>query len=313
MAGAPFQHFFCPFLYRDEETELCEAHIVNEAFGDAAKATIVQRQDVDSWFGSMFEADWVVMEERGKHSVHAVLADKVLTRKLRPQLWRDGMRVEHYISSSGQVPADQTPVRIVGIEQPLQFVLKLAPNDVLSNEGARWELSIERDLRLPALVSLLKAAHLTLFHMLGYRYVFSPGGRFLGHDTLGRFYLENRGRSKREVLKRARVHFAEHVGIVRPMLSAPNIEGTVTDHILALCKPTVGDIWGMLVFIKAAGAFHSVLVPTFSNPDGVDRYLRFLKQPFPRFDACLGKFEGSQWSIYTKTGKTLEWPPPAFE
>lgn len=312
VAGAPFRHFFCPILYRDEDVELCDAHIVNAAFTDSPKATTIQRKDVDAWFGSMFEADWVVIQERGKHRLPDVLADKKLTRKLRPQFWRDGQRVEHYVASSRDVSPGHAPIQIGGGEKPLQFVLKLDRSDVLSKEGSHWEVSIQRDLRLPALVSLLKAAHLTLFHMLGYRYVYSPGGRFLGYDTLGRFYLENRGRPKREVLARAREHFNDHIGIVRPMVSAPRIEGTVSDRILALCMPRPGDIWGMLVFIKAAGAFHAVLVPTFSNPDAVDRYIRFLRQPFPRFEACFGKFEGSQW-IYTKTEGVVEWPPPAFD
>ncbi len=313
VVGVPFRHFFCPILYRDENVELCDAHIVNKAFADSPKATTIQRKDVDGWFGSMFEADWVVMEERGKHQLEDILANKTLSRKLKPQFWRDGEPVDHYVASSRNVPPEHTPIQLESVDKPLQFVLKLDPSDVLSSEDSHWEIAIQRDLRLPALVSLLKAAHLTLFHMLGYRYVYSPGGRFLGYDTLGRFYLDNRARPKREVLARARQHFNDHIGIVRPMLSAPRIEGTVSDRMLALCMPRLSDIWGMLVFIRAAGVFHAVLVPTFSSPDTADRYIRFLRQPFPRFETCLGKFEGSQWSIYTKTNKVLEWPPPEFD
>lgn len=313
VAGAPFQHFFCPILYCDEDVELCEAHIVNEAFADAPKARTIQRKDIDNWFGSMFEADWVIIEERGKHKLPDVLQNKKLARKLRPQFRRDGEPVEHYVARSPNVSPKHTPIQIEGIEKPLQFVLKLDPSDMLSSEDADWAVSIERDLRLPALVSLLKAAHLTLFHMLGYRYVYSPGGHFLGYDTLGKFYLENRGRPKRQVLARAREHFNDHIGIVRPMLSAPRIEGTVSDGMLALCMPRPSDIWAMLVFIKAAGVLHTVLVPTFTNPDTVNRYVSFLRRPFPRFEACFAKSEGTQWTIYSKTQKVLEWPASTFD
>ena len=34
--GQAFSHFFCPILFRDEDVELCEAHIINQAFPDAA-------------------------------------------------------------------------------------------------------------------------------------------------------------------------------------------------------------------------------------------------------------------------------------
>lgn len=313
VVGEPFRHFFCPILYRDENVELCNAHIINKAFADSPKRMTIQRKDVDGWFGSMFEADWVVIEERGKHKLLDILTNKTLRQKLKPQFLRGGKPVDHYFSSSRDVPPEHTPIHLEGAGKPLRFVLKRDPSDILSNEDSHWEISIERDLRLPALVSLLKAAHLTLFDMLGYRYVYSPSGRYLGYDILGRFYLENRGRPKREVLVRAREHFNDYIGIVRPMLVAPRVEGTVSDRMLALCMPRVTDIWGMIVFIRAGGVFHAVLVPTFSNPDTVDRYFRFLRQPFPRFETCLGKFEGSHWCIYTKTNKVLEWPPAAFD
>lgn len=51
VTGAPFRHFFCPILYRDEDIELCEAHIVNGAFTDSPKATTIQRKDIDPAFG----------------------------------------------------------------------------------------------------------------------------------------------------------------------------------------------------------------------------------------------------------------------
>lgn len=32
VVGKPFEHFYCPVLFRDEEVELCKAHIVSAAF-----------------------------------------------------------------------------------------------------------------------------------------------------------------------------------------------------------------------------------------------------------------------------------------
>jgi len=159
VTGAPFRHFFCPLLYRDEDVELCEAHIVNQAVADSPRATTVQRKDIDSWFGSMFEADWVLLKERGRLKLCDVLGDRTLACRLKPRLWCDGEPVEHYVTRSGDVSPEHTRIQIEGIERPLQLVLKLAPDDFLSSLDAHWEISIQMDVQLAALVSLLKAAH----------------------------------------------------------------------------------------------------------------------------------------------------------
>jgi hypothetical protein len=33
--GSSFSHFYCPILFRDQDAELCRAHIVNSAFPDS--------------------------------------------------------------------------------------------------------------------------------------------------------------------------------------------------------------------------------------------------------------------------------------
>jgi hypothetical protein len=59
IAGRPFNHFFCPFLFVDEETELCKAHVVNAAFAASSRRWTLQRKDVDNFFGSMIESAFV--------------------------------------------------------------------------------------------------------------------------------------------------------------------------------------------------------------------------------------------------------------
>ena len=43
VTGSPFQHFFCPILYRDEDTELCRAHVINRAFRESGPGGILHR------------------------------------------------------------------------------------------------------------------------------------------------------------------------------------------------------------------------------------------------------------------------------
>jgi hypothetical protein len=42
--GRSFAHFFCPILFCDEDTELCQAHIINEAFANSTRESTVQRK-----------------------------------------------------------------------------------------------------------------------------------------------------------------------------------------------------------------------------------------------------------------------------
>ena len=87
----PWKHFFCPVLYRDEETELCRGHIINEAFKDADRSWTIQRSDVDGYYGSRFEADFLALEKIGTLIAEDALADKNLARQFRPEIllgWR---------------------------------------------------------------------------------------------------------------------------------------------------------------------------------------------------------------------------------
>src|SRR5215213_7730420 len=79
--GEPFENFFCPILFRDERVELCRAHIINQAFRGSDPTWTIQRKDVDGFYGSLFEADFSVLQHRGKydHPID-VLTDPKLSR-----------------------------------------------------------------------------------------------------------------------------------------------------------------------------------------------------------------------------------------
>ena len=92
------------------------------------------------------------------------------------------------IATEGITPPDQT--RVI-VETPsgkeVKLILKMHPADLQAAASKKWRIAIERDYRLPALVSMIKAAYLTLFSMLGYRYALSAAGLEVGHSILGRF------------------------------------------------------------------------------------------------------------------------------
>jgi hypothetical protein len=117
----------------------------------------------------------------------------------------------------------------------------------------RWRFDISKDLRVAALASLIKAAHLSIFSLLGYHYVLSSAGIFMGHDILGRFYLENRGLTKSEIVNNAVGFFDEFRNMVCPLAGAIEaILGTLSDGETLLCASSSGAPWGMIVFVKTA-------------------------------------------------------------
>ena len=201
VTGKAFSCFHCPILFRDENVELCKAHIVNQAFSSIGRQWTVQRADVDRFFGRCFESDFVDIQFQGQITASKAIVDRELAKAFRPQLRIHGQRVSYYYANDETPsPADHARVQFEG-EHGTAGVRQLSPKALEATEAADFEIRIERDLRLPALVSLIKVAHLTLFRMLGYRYALSDGGHFMGWSILGDFYLENHLFIKRLSLK----------------------------------------------------------------------------------------------------------------
>jgi len=88
LTGAPFQHFFCPVLFVDEDAALCKGHVVSQAFPSSTRRWTVQRKDVDSFYGSYFETDFQALLYREGGTPASVLFDKKLSRSFDvPSLW----------------------------------------------------------------------------------------------------------------------------------------------------------------------------------------------------------------------------------
>lgn len=303
VTGQPFVHFLCPVLFRDEETELCKAHIVNVAFRGRQPWT-VQRKDVDNFFGSMFESDFVDLRHRDR-GLQEIVSDPALVRRFRPSFSVDGRTVESY-HATGSVPPCHTQLTN-GAGQDTPVVLKIDPSEMSALLGAKWQVHVEKDLRLPSLVSILKAAHLTMFEMVGYEYALSSGGYFVGRVILGEFFLQNHARPRSEVAANALTHFSEVVHLVRPVVGTPShLGGTIHDRQLYVLRDG-RIIWGAVVFIRTADSLHAALLPVFQNADGAERFAQFLSGPRENLEARLTRYEGDHWKASTQ-GVMLEWP-----
>jgi hypothetical protein len=146
-------------LFSDEDVDLCKAHIVNAARPDSTRKWTVQRADVDNFYSSAFESDFVNIRYGGELADH-ILADRHLSKKRHPKIRVGDEDIEHFVAR-GPVPDHFTETVIVGPDGPVTLALKIHPDDAITAMSKNWSIAIEADIRLPALVSILKAAYLS--------------------------------------------------------------------------------------------------------------------------------------------------------
>src|SRR5690242_20425778 len=96
LTGAPFVHFHCPILGVDEATELCLGHVVNKQLPSSTGKCVVQRHDVDHFYGSAFEEDFQDSIILHGKSIHEILFDANLRQRIRITCLLDGVEVGFY-------------------------------------------------------------------------------------------------------------------------------------------------------------------------------------------------------------------------
>ena len=305
--GHPFNHFYCPILYKDENKPLCMGHIINTAFPNSARAWTVQREDVDNFYGSKFEADFTILQHSGKFSPDEILFDKKLSKSFKPQILLNGNPVDYYYTEN-DIPDHFSQTTIEKGGQTTKFALKMTPEAVLTEIDSNWEIDISKDIRLSALVTLIKSAHLTLFDMLRYDYALSAGGNFVGHQILGKFYEQNKSKSKSEVLKNALPFFRDFAHMVRPLTSNRlGFQGTISDNQLLACRDVNNNMWALIVFIRTDQDLHAVLIPIFEKIETIPKFLSFLESAKDTMEVNFCRFKIANWEISRKSIE-LAWP-----
>ena len=305
--GQSFNHFLCPIIFKDEDVEICKAHIINQAFPNSSRAWTVQRKDVDGFFGSIFEADFIAVLYNENPSLGDTIANKKLSRLFKPEILFDGKSVDFFLAR-GNIPENFTKVEFDNDGEEVDLVIKMSPEDVQSASNREWEISVSKDVRISALVSLIKSAHLSLFELLGYRYAFSVGGYYVGKNILGDFYLINRERSKAAVLINAYSFFREFAHMVRPIQELDiELAGTITDRFVFACLGRNNQPWALMVFVKISESMHAVLIPIFDDAEMVNTYLQFMQNENDNLDVALCQFEQDHWKL-DKNIVRIIWP-----
>jgi len=305
--GSSFANFFCPVLYKDEETELCQGHIINAAFDDSSRTCTVQRRDVDNFFGSHFESDFVDIAKFKKISLTEILADPFLAKRFNAKILLDGNPVEHFYPT-GRVPNQFSRIQVGDMDPTTPLGLKIHRSELRDAANQKWEIEVSRDVTVQMLVSTMKAAHLSLFKMLGYRYVFTTSGYFVGRTILGEFFLQNAKVRKRDIETKAINFFASNVHMVRPVISTTfGAEGTITDRKMFMCMGGSGVAWAFIVLVKTGEQMHGVMIPTFQTVDQIDTFMGFTRNANTSIQVASCSFEGDKWEISEGTMPMI-WP-----
>ena len=318
--GQPFEHFFCPILHVDEPTNLCRGHVVGKAFR-SSNLWVPQRADVDNFYGSIAEADFLhVIQDRSKSAVEVWL-DPRSRKRHGPHLEYNGKKIEFYfIGDTSQVPLGQRVASVIGPEGNTisDFAIKATAEELLSLDGKQIDVVVGRDYRPPVVASLIKAAHLTLFRKLGYAHVFSPTGVFLA-DILARFFQEQR-RSNRDRQTAVAEYFQKHSNMVYPLIvrGGTPFQGTVVDNFVLSLVGSSEGIFAVGVIVTAGNDSFCIFCPTYDHI-AVGTYFSFLNEPprsvaakVTRFKPADGK-EESYWQVDSRDPIRIQLPFGGFE
>ncbi|MCP4601336.1 MAG: hypothetical protein GY847_12565 [Proteobacteria bacterium] len=312
--GAPFDYFFCPILFRDEEAELCKGHILNKAFGIGMGKWTVQREDVDNFFGSRFESEITKVRHRGALGIRDVIGDRRLRQNLRPRVYAGNREIEFFIPQ-GEVPDHFTVLESSDEGLPPVIGIKVPPSEVEAAIDADWCIEVSLDLRVGFLVSLLKAAHLTEFYLLGYRYALSPAGHLIGAQMLGRVFEVARRMSRSEALGAAKVELADCINMVRPMIrNELDLRGTILDRQVMVAWSSSGFPWAIIIIVPVGDDFHGVMLPVGDHVSGITTWHSFMKNENDWIAVKLARFDREadqgMWKFSKKTWR-IHWPKGA--
>lgn len=312
--GKSFTHFWCPILHMDEEVELCKAHVTNQALsneGGHERVWTIQRKDVDNFYGTVFESDFVIIQYDEDEVFDKAFFKGELSSQLKPKVLLDGQEIGFYVPS-GKVPDQFSTIRLESDSNSIDIALKMSPDFVERNQEEIWEVEVSKDIRLQAVASLVKAAHLTMFALFGYQYALSAAGRFVGYDILGEFFRTNRKNDRKTVLKNAATFFREHARMARPVLVQPDtFDGTINDRRFLVCKGYDNQFWGFVILVNTANKMNAVLLPTMTNEQTTVRYWEFMRSTQPMIDVHIAQYSDGKIQIDTDTHE-MEWGTIVF-
>jgi hypothetical protein len=254
----------------------------------------------------MIEADFINVVQNRSKTPFDIWINSKLRRQYRPKLAMGDIPIDYYFPRDAtQVPEHSRGWLVANGKQIAELVIKESPDALRNLSGQEMRVVLDVDLRPAVVASVLKAAHLSMFHLLGYRHVFSAGGLHLA-DTLKDFFLASRGRAKKDVVKDLETAFMPLSRLISPMLikDASILNGTVFDNRVIGCIGGSQGLFAIGVIVPAAGDRFCVFLPSGCGHT-IDTYLGFLNDPPPFFHAKVFEYCPSDGAnaAYWKTSK----------
>ena len=232
--------FFCPILMVEEEAELCRGHVLPRAVG--GDRWVVQRKDVDNFYGTFANADFV-------HGLKLRTSDpNEMLQHVRKHKLRGRIRVE-----SPQFPPGRHRID------------DLIPGVV----DGDYDVRLRFDIEYQTLLSCIHTAHLGHFREMGYRYVASKTGGFLADllRTVYEHYSRPERRTHRRLVKKDPSELARiclpYQNLVRPLSGSESLYDKLLDEPFRwFAVAWDGDVmFATIDFLRSGGEVNAVMLP----------------------------------------------------
>ena len=289
VTGRHSDGYFCPILQVAAQTDLIGGHIIPQSQA-VTNLRIPQRKDVDEFYGTAFEADFevatkMILDEVGFSDIIA----GTIPRAPKPTFRIGETDFEFYFPKEGtSLPEGHSMARLVTEENEQDIAVKLSPKQILALNDTVINTTVEHDAIPEVTATVLKAAHLSLFAMQGYQYLYTAAGQMLA-DILKRPFQLCDGRRPARIKEDLRECFAAHANMIKPMVGTA-FEGSIIDGFFLLCLGTTTPCFSFAVLVPMRRQLFAVFLPTPNYDPGLENYHSFLRNPPTSINTSFMKF-----------------------
>jgi len=296
LTGRAVNGFVCPItLLDDAHTELCNGHVLNKGIKKASRATIIQRKDVDNYFGQTIEPDLVTwlnssvttpQELVGRaHDVTITTPSGDTTRAFfSNSKAREKFQQIDLLNPDGTLFASPF-LRTYRLEDRIYKGLEV-----------EWTMTVTNSA---VVGSFIKSGYLALFRMLGYRWVLDAAGDKV-RRALAAFYQDKADK------KQSINYFAELEGSTAVLNDVSiGVEDTLEGGSLLLHyaegDQTTGLLFAVTCLFRANDRIVTVTLPCYKKEGyyfvAFDHYQAFLKDRSMPHNVYFGQYKNGRFEI----------------
>jgi hypothetical protein len=190
--GQPCSTFFCPILLKEENVELCDGHILPQGFRAAGRATVVQRKDVDNFYGTALEPDLIQFLNSDEYTQAEFLSR---ARNVTVSPPGKATPAATFVPSPKSSPKQPRIALLNEAGQVIASYCVRAPAEAFAPGSG--QVRVEGELRFSRSAihgALIRSAHLALFRVFAYRWPLTAAGRHIA-GILADFFRDLRGKS----------------------------------------------------------------------------------------------------------------------